>query len=182
MHEAWKPVVGYEGAYEVSTLGRVRSLDRLMTVAHRGGKYVKPGRVLVPKLSTHKPARHTVELYRAGKGRWFSVHRLVLEAFVGPCPEGMVACHNDGDPANNALVNLRWDTQKANAADSVRHGTKPRGEKSGMAKTTEGCIQRMFDLRRMGCTFTAIGKWLNMSRAQVSQIVKGQHWKHLNAV
>lgn len=55
------------------------------------------------------------------------VHHIVLEAFVGPCPEGMEGCHNDGDPTNNRVDNLRWDTRKANREDSIRHGTHVRG-------------------------------------------------------
>jgi hypothetical protein len=54
--------------------------------------------------------------------RLFRVHVLVLEAFVGPRPPGMVCCHGDGDPTNNALSNLRWDTPQANHADRVKHG------------------------------------------------------------
>lgn len=55
------------------------------------------------------------------------VHRLVLEAFVGPCPEGMEACHDpDRDPANNRLSNLRWDTHRENVNDAIRHGTHGR--------------------------------------------------------
>ena len=53
------------------------------------------------------------------------IHRLVLAAFVGPCPPGLVCCHNDGDPTNNHVDNLRWDTYAANEADKVRHGTRP---------------------------------------------------------
>lgn len=65
-----------------------------------------------------------VMLYLDGKPIGRLVHRLVLEAFVGPCPDGMEACHGDGDPDNNRLTNLRWDTRSANQMDSVRHGTK----------------------------------------------------------
>lgn len=50
------------------------------------------------------------------------VHRLVLETFVGPRPEGMEACHNNGDPTDNRLGNLRWDTRSENVKDAVRHG------------------------------------------------------------
>lgn len=57
------------------------------------------------------------------RGRNVLAHRLVLEAFVGPCPEGMQACHNDGDRMNTRVGNLRWDTPKANSADRWRHGT-----------------------------------------------------------
>lgn len=51
------------------------------------------------------------------------VHRLVLEAFIGPCPDGMVGCHTDGDPLNNRLDNLRWDTPSNNNRDKRAHGT-----------------------------------------------------------
>lgn len=62
-------------------------------------------------------------LSRAGKSKLVLVHRLILLAFVGPCPPGMEGCHEDGDPLNCTLANLRWDTPKANKADSIRHGT-----------------------------------------------------------
>ncbi|SKF61468.1 NUMOD4 motif [Mycobacteroides abscessus subsp. abscessus] len=117
--EAWKPIAGYEGWYEVSNRGRVRSLDR--TVIGRWGPYLVRGRTLAP------PARESghlsVGLYKNGPSRRHLVHRLVLEAFVGPAPEGMVTCHNNGDPSDNRIENLRWDTQSANQFDSVRHGT-----------------------------------------------------------
>jgi HNH endonuclease len=54
-----------------------------------------------------------------------TVHTLVLQAFVGPCPAGMEACHYDGDKANNKLGNLRWDTKRANELDAIRHRTRP---------------------------------------------------------
>lgn len=54
--------------------------------------------------------------------RTYQVHALVLEAFIGPRPSGMVCCHNDGDPLNNSVDNLRWDTQASNILDIVKHG------------------------------------------------------------
>lgn len=69
---------------------------------------------------------------RVGNRYIFSyVHRLVLEAFVGPCPFGMEGCHNDGDPTNNNLVNLRWDTHKNNEKDKIKHGTSGKSYKLG---------------------------------------------------
>jgi hypothetical protein len=62
------------------------------------------------------------------------VHRLILLAFVGTCPEGMEACHNGGNTTNNRLDNLRWDTRQANAADALRHGTQVVGSRAGMAR------------------------------------------------
>lgn len=58
------------------------------------------------------------------------VHVLVLENFLGPRPEGMVACHNNGDPADNRIENLRWDTQSSNVKDQVRHGVHNTAGKS----------------------------------------------------
>lgn len=69
-----------------------------------------------------KGYRH-VALSREGKRYTIDVHRLVLITFVGPAPDGMEACHNDGNNQNNTVGNLRWDTQEANYMDKVKHGT-----------------------------------------------------------
>ena len=118
--EQWRPVVGYEGHYEVSDHGRVRSLDRIME-RKDGVLHPYKGKVLRTTYN-HEGGHRTVQMSR-GKGlRRFYVHRLVLEAFVGPCPKGMVTCHLDDDPENNHLANLRWDTESANQYDKVRNG------------------------------------------------------------
>lgn len=119
MAEIWKPVVGYEGQYEVSDHGRVRSVARV--VLRKNGS---PYRVAPKVLSTHahEGGYPRVGLRGGGRSRLVYVHRAVLEAFVGPAPEGLLCCHGDGDPTNNALSNLRWDTQAANVADMVSHG------------------------------------------------------------
>ncbi|ACI12645.1 HNH endonuclease [Mycobacterium phage Ramsey] len=117
-HEEWRPVVGFEGLYEVSNLGRVRSLDHFAR-GRSGSKRLIRGRVLrpAPRTSGHL----TVALGRNGGSK--DVHTLVATAFIGPRPEGMECCHQDGDPTNNRVENLRWDTRSANRLDSVRHGT-----------------------------------------------------------
>jgi hypothetical protein len=104
--ERWRPVPGYEGWYEVSDLGRVRSGAR--------------NRALKPY--TVKSGHQRVTLSKQNVRRSAHIHRLVLTAFLGPAPTGMEVCHNDGDPANNLLSNLRWDTKKGNAQDRRRHG------------------------------------------------------------
>lgn len=114
--ETWLPIPGYEGAYEVSDRGRVRSLARLDA---RGRRRTGKLRSLVRQPSGH----FTVALCTNRVQRKFLVHHLVLLAFVGPRPAGQEGCHWDDDPANNHLTNLRWDTRAANVRDSVRNGT-----------------------------------------------------------
>lgn len=75
----------------------------------------------------------------------FQVHRLILLTFVGPCPDGMECCHNDGNAANNRRENLRWDTYKANAKDRIAHGTHPAGEKNPAAKITAEIVLQIRD-------------------------------------
>jgi len=123
MSEHWRPVVGHEGRYKVSDLGRVRSVDRIDSRGNRAW-----GRVLAPDVTASGHLR--VALCVDGKARRHFVHRLVLAAFVGPRPDGMEACHNDGDPKNNVVGNLRWDTKSANARDRRRHGTDEHARKT----------------------------------------------------
>ena len=115
--ERWLPVPGFEGYYEVSDHGRVRSVTRRIHL-YGGRTPISPGRVLKPDTSHW----HRVKLSKDGQVTRKSVHRLVLEAFVGPCPEGMECCHWDDDHTNNHLSNLRWDTRSANRLDAVRNG------------------------------------------------------------
>lgn len=115
--ETWRPIPGFEGAYESSDCGRVRSLDR--TVLHKTGvKHRVRGRILKPATSADG-----YQYLMLGVGKHRRVHVLVLQAHTGPAPEGMEACHNDGDPANNVLANLRWDTRSQNLKDKRQHGT-----------------------------------------------------------
>jgi len=133
-HEEWRPVVGWEGLYEVSDQGRVRSLNRTVACKFGSTKLYK-GRTLTGSVNP-KTGYRTATLVDAAKGRkkYAVIHRLVLEAFVGPCPPGMECCHGDLDRSNEALSNLRWDTRSANTLDAVRHRTNAHARKDGCAK------------------------------------------------
>src|SRR5215475_14247629 len=114
--ERWLAAVGYEGFYEVSDLGRVRSLDRIVRI-HHDGRRVYPGRILKPQPASkygHLKVGFSVE---RSKIRWFQIHQLVLLAFDKPCPAGMEIRHLDSNPANNALTNLVYGTRSENARD-----------------------------------------------------------------
>jgi hypothetical protein len=116
--EQWRPIPGFEGSYEVSDLGRVRSVDRF--VATRRGTRSAPGRILRPHPDRY--GRPWVSLCIGGERKIGRIHRLVLEAFVGPCPPGMFALHADDDRTNNRLANLRWGTRVDNQRDAVANG------------------------------------------------------------
>lgn len=121
--EEWRPVAGCEGIYDVSNLGRVRSLARV----NRKGQPVR-GRIL--KQLIRRDGRPQVNASLNGVRKTFHVHRLVATAFLGEPRPGEVVCHGDGDPANNAARNLRWDTRSSNNLDSVRHGTHRQARKT----------------------------------------------------
>lgn len=128
--EQWRPIPGYEGIYEVSDQGRVRSLDRVVQTSR--GRWRYRGHVLTP--AAKKAGHRFVWLKVGGDKSSRHVHRLVLAAFVGPCPDGMEGCHSDGDPANNRLSNLRYDTHSGNRYDSVRHRTHHQTRKTHCPK------------------------------------------------
>ena len=125
--EQWKPVPGYDGAYWVSDLGRVRSTPRPKTSGGILRQHERYGylTVALPK-----------ELGKHG-ARLVSVHRIVLSAFVGPCPDGMQTLHINGDRKDNRLENLRWGTAKENRADVVKHGLFDKAMKERRALTDE---------------------------------------------
>lgn len=125
--EEWRPVVGFEGYYEVSDHGRVRSLDRNRK-APTGGDWVQPGRILCQTdgMKSRGDARLSVNLCRHGRCKTRFVHQLVLEAFVGPRPPGMQTLHWDDVKTNNHLSNLRWGTPQENQYDRIRNGNNDR--------------------------------------------------------
>jgi hypothetical protein len=113
--EQWLPVISYEGLYEVSDQGRVRSL-------HTTGRVLKP--------SKHRSGHLHVNLHRQGRKETRKVHCLVLEAFIGPRPPGTECCHYNDIPSDNRLENLRWDTRSANQRDRVRNGNDANARKT----------------------------------------------------
>lgn len=128
MSEQWLPVVGWEGFYEVSDHGQVRSVDRVIEHPHTRTRKIC-GRVLVP-FEHQDSGYQQVSLCRGGQQFDVLIHRLVLEAFVGPCPPGQEGCHYNDVGSDNRLGNLRWDTPSANKRDSVRNGTHRNARKT----------------------------------------------------
>ena len=144
MIEKWLPVVGFEGLYEVSDLGRVKSVERRVLDKRGHTKYVRE-RILAAAPDTHGYPR--LLLWRANRKYGFQVYILVARAFLGPCPVGQQACHWDGKPTNSRLENLRYDTPKGNKADDIRNGTRLFGERNPLAKLTAEDVR---EIRQVG--------------------------------
>lgn len=105
------------------------------------------------------------------------VHRLVLEAFCGPCPEGMQGCHNNGVAWDCRLENLRWDTVKENSADRERHGTAIRGEMSPRAKLTVVQVEQARRMYLSGAPMSVLAKKYSVTRGAIWNAIRGNNWK-----
>ena len=164
--EQWRPIPGYERLYDVSDQGRIKSW-------HRSRK--------APKILSSSHGRYAqVQLHKDGIANAMLVHRLILEAFIGPCPPGMECCHNNGDKHDNQIKNLRWDTRSANMLDAVRHDGHNCGEKYGRSKLTE---EQALEIRRLYAagdhTQRQLSEKFGTDRSNIGQIVRRVTWRHI---
>lgn len=170
--ETWKPVPDFPG-YEVSNHGRVRSYHRRSPGGHNTAWILsdRPQRI-VRGCNMH--GYRSLVLCSNGHRQRFLVHRLVLSAFVCPCPEGLETCHNDGDRSNNHLSNLRYDTPSSNVQDTFKHGTWRPG---GTRLFTEEQIVQIRTERASGATFQALSERWGITRTPLFRICVGMNYK-----
>ncbi|WP_423196750.1 MULTISPECIES: NUMOD4 motif-containing HNH endonuclease [unclassified Cupriavidus] len=165
----WKPVPGYEGRYEVSDAGHVRSLSSYRATS---------GGILATWVQNK--GYHYVTLRSAnGTKKSFAVHRLVLEAFVGPRPAGKQAAHADGNPAHNSLTNLRWATAKENIADRTAHGRTRSGEQNGSAKLDRFVVRTIKRLKGTNVSAYEVARLACISPSTVQSIWNNETWSHV---
>lgn len=172
-NETWRGVVGYEDRYEVSDLGRFRTLGRQVPGRWPGQAYFRAGRLL----AGHDNGRYLV-VSVAGKSRL--AHRLVLDAFVGARPD-LECRHLNGNPRDNRLVNLAWGTPTENQFDRFRHGTACEGETNYRAELSEADVRRVMKLRgRLGPA--AIARELGHPVGRIKHVLYGQAWNWLTGL
>lgn len=165
--ETWRPVVGFEPYYEVSDLGRVRRIGK--------AKGTRAGRLLRPKID--RKGYHRATLTVNYRQKILGIHRMVAEAFLGPCPPGFECNHLDGDKANNTPTNLEWVT----GADNVKHAwatglSRPqRGAANGRAKLTEEEVAAIAALRGTERQIDTARRF-GISDTRVSQIQHAGGW------
>lgn len=172
----YRTIEGFSG-YSVGSDGSVWSCWARVGHSWRPGSRWKRLKDMPGRVCGHR----RVELSPGHK--LFYVHRLVLEAFVGACPEGMEACHYpDRHGDNNNLENLRWDTHKANAADSSIHGTRVRGERCGSAKLDDETVRHIRSRVAAGLRHGDIARMareLKMPFSTIRMVARGESWKHV---
>lgn len=172
MNEQWQAVVGYEGIYEVSDRGRVRSLDRIDASGHR-----RRGRIRALQIA--KRGQYVVvTLSRDGQKRAHKVHQLVALAFLGLAPPGTEVNHCDGNKAANVPGNLEYLTHAENIRHAARTGlARPaRGERNGRAKLTSTQVAEIRLLRQGGVRTALLAERFGVSRSMVCRILRGEGW------
>lgn len=173
--EQWKPIPGYRG-YWASDRGRIKTWDK----------------ILIPRLNKKKWGYPEVEVWTGGilvcehcyrrkgsKSVRRKVHRLVMGAFHGDCPEGLQVGHLDGNPMNNNLANLKYVTIKENAEHRIQHGTNNQGSRQWKAKLTEDQVRLIRALAPTISKFK-IAKQFSITESNVIAILKRKTWKHVD--
>lgn len=182
MREEWRDVPGWVGYYQVSSEGRVRSLDRRCLVVNRfGNDEWRRHKGVVLKATIGPNGYATVSFTRPGGERIYrTVHSLVAECWFGPCLSGMEVCHRDGVRSNNAVGNLRHGTRSSNALDRHQHGTMnlAHGESHFFHKLTETDV-RWVRANEGALTQRAMAEALGVTHGVVGAILRGQAWKHV---
>ena len=177
--ERWRDIPGWEGFYRVSDKGRVKSLARKVVHSWNGGMIFRKARIM--RLAVVR--KHLVlTLQAGGREEMKYVHRLVLEAFVGPCPEGMECRHfPDRDPANNRLENLQWGTRLQNRRDrKVQGECLARGERHGNAKLSESAVRKIRKLYRKNLFgYKRLAAMFGVDQVSIYNVIARKTWNHV---
>lgn len=174
--EVWKPIVGLEGRYEVSSLGRVRSLPAWVRPRASGEytRYLRPGRVLRPYTAHHGYQKFVGSI--DGKQVRRLVHRAVCEAFHGPCPDGHQASHRNGVSSDNRPENLRWLSVQENADEKAIHGTVTRGDTHPKSKLSPEMVRHIRKRREAGEAMNRIARDIGVSVPCVQGVIWRRTW------
>jgi hypothetical protein len=179
--EEWRDVPGYEGYYQVSNLGRVKNArpptSRPSKRADGTPADIRGGRML--QLYRNKRGYLEVHLCKAGIPRFYTVHRLVLNAFIGPRPERYVCNHIDCDGTNNALSNLEWVTPQENLDHMVSLGRSLRGAKNHNTRLTATDVQDIRRLYAEGMSYEQLAERFGVNRRTTRDVVTYRSWKYL---
>lgn len=167
--ELWKDIPNYDGMYQVSNFGRVRSRKRY-------------GYWLVLKRSKNGNGYYNVCLFNGDEKKWLGVHRLVVDAFIGSIPDDMEVNHKDANKQNNLFSNLEIVTQTENSRHAQRNGLvdHARGERQGGSKLTTA---QVIEIKSADCSVVGaqakLAKKFGVRHTEISRIRGGTRWKHI---
>lgn len=176
--EVWKDVVGSEGFYQVSSHGRVQSVERLI-VTSNGRSWLQPGKMLAID-DNHNGGYLTVMLSVRGKAKRHLLHRLVATAFI-PNPLDLPEVnHSDGDKKNCRAGNLEWATRQRNIDHAVENAMiNNKGENNQRAVLSEATVLRIRELAEQGLSNRQIAAKTGATKRNVQNITSRTSWKHV---
>lgn len=180
--EVWLPVVGYEGLYECSNYGNVRSVTRRISLSN-GGSRLRVGSVL--KLGFNAKGYRQVDLSKDGTRQKYAVHRIVAFAFISQPPtEKHQVNHIDGNKVNNHISNLEWVTASYNMAHAHATGLFPRQDGiygSNARLTEEQVLEIRSEYSKGGCTQLELAEKHGVQRTTVWHVVNNKTWRTTQA-
>jgi hypothetical protein len=171
MEEVWAPIKGYEGLYEVSNFGEVKSLERTITPRNAKKSYVIEEQLLKPGINS--TGYKTVCLCRQGKCKTFKVHALVASSFLGPKPDKQIVRHGFKGKLNNSVENLSYGTFKDNEYDKIRDNT------SNHVLPTEKILEMRKIYNENQLTIYQLSKLYELDPSRVRKIVLNISYKHV---
>ena len=171
--EIWKEGLYWEGLYEVSNMGRVRNIQRWVKSKGPGKKFLP---VVIRKPQLNRYGYPVVCLNGKEKAVLKSIHRMVVEAFIGPIPDGMQVNHKDGNKENNNLDNLEICTGSENQLHRHRVLGQHRGEKHPLSTLKEGDVRRIRSMIGHGIDDQKIANAHLVSRSTIRNIRIGKVW------
>lgn len=174
--EHWLPVADFEGLYEVSSRGRVRSMDRI--VPHGNHTSTLRGKILAQSVGDY--GYHRVSLYQDSKHTLRSVHILVAEAFIGPRPEGMEVRHGPKGKLDNTPANLSYGTPLENTWDKIRDGALAQGTRLPQAKLTEDAVRECRARHAAdSVSIRLLADEFGVAVTTMWYAIRGKTWKHV---
>lgn len=176
LKEIWMPINGYEGIYEISNYGNIRSLDRRKRHSNIGFTSICKGQTLKPK--THANGYYEVSLCKNGKSKFKLIHRLVAQSFIENPENKPQVNHKNGNKKDNHINNLEWVTQKGNAEHAVKIGLYGNGERMYNHILSE---KDVLEIRKLypENTLSQLSNSYKVSITTIHYIVTRRAWKHV---
>ena len=177
MSEIWKDIEGYEGLYQVSNRGRVKSLERI--VMRKNGRPYSVPELIKERQIDHK-GYDRIGLNKNGKKKRFFVHRLVLQAFNPSSDETLEVNHIDGNKLNNNVENLEWVTSSENSIHAFKNNLhNHQGERNTNASITDSEAKEIKKLKGKGLTQKEVGEMFGTTNYVVANIWNRRGWTHV---